>query len=91
MLRHKPVEPTIYQNDGYNCGIIAFVNCLEKYTNSKRVHRLSQQKQDKFMMDMGLKILSIASDLWMIFNGDKLTSLKIICLWNMEKLQIDKI
>ena len=76
MLCHKPVEPKIYQNDGYNCGLIAFVHCLEAYKKSEKVHTLLQQKQDDFMNEMRLKIMSIASDFWLMFNGDEFDKLK---------------
>ena len=68
MLKHYALKPKFCQADSYNCGIISFVHCLEAYKNKETFHTLEIQKQIEFVHDLRLRLLSIVSDLWLLFN-----------------------
>ena len=89
ILRHYAETPTFMQRDGYNCGIISYVHCIETYKQSKKFHELDGLNQDKYMAELRTKLLSIASDFWLEMNLEHFNSLKEHCY--MEHGEIDNI
>ena len=76
MLRHEAVEPKHYQADGYNCGLIAFILCLEKFKKVETIHKLSQEEQNVYVHEIRVKFISIITDVWLILNDGLFDSLK---------------
>ena len=45
ILHHEAKERIFTQPDGYNCGIVSLIHCLEKFQKNEKFHKLSFKNQ----------------------------------------------
>ena len=55
MLRHYAEEPLFFQRDGFNCGILSYMNCIQTYKNQFKFHELEGNKE--WRTDLQCKML----------------------------------
>ena len=58
------------QNDGYNCGVIGLVHCIELYRKSYRFKDLTQEEQQRGLLRLRLNILSMIRAIYEELNGE---------------------
>ena len=67
-LDHEPREREIIQLDGYNCGVISLIQCIELFNGIEMFKSLEGEEHHLFLLGFRLRMLSLIRDLYDLFN-----------------------
>ena len=70
ILKQEARPARIQQHDGYNCGPIGLINCIEMYRQTSEFHKLPPQDQYDALDRFRLNILSMVAAIYDELNGE---------------------
>ena len=70
ILKHECKSPTIIQADGYNCGVIGLIHCIEIYRKSETFKHLSADDHHAALLRLRLNLLSMIKAIYEELNDN---------------------